>query len=447
MENRPFDQQDQDDSKPEVSPRKKRGISALSRYLSGIRRKETEENEENESSDEKPKRFKRLFSRLFPSVVENPTLTDSKSTKNQSFIPEGLFSFLEKRAYSDADDPSTAEEVTEEPVYTDVIGPVAEKPADTTSSDNTVEVAVGDEVASSPETLVPEMASDAIEPPTNEPTDELSSTLYTRETLVTPTTEISKTEQPTPKHEDTEVVVERGPGVLLPVALTGLEHLGRKKADKKLEQRVIEKIDNTNQEVKRNAVLQQEIDSITRQNKEQLEALKRAREREQANIDAMVDEQPQRSPNSQILNREIQKPIPEDIPRQYPNTPEYRQTQKETSPETIKPQKILEQVADAAEQNVAVERVFERSHEVKDDQPLSAGATSVGTVMANQASNLPQHIAQSVYGDINTKQSANNATQVTGETVRGAYMQAMKAGFWAGVLIIILGSIAYLVIQ
>jgi hypothetical protein len=100
----------------------------------------------------------------------------------------------------------------------------------------------------------------------------------------------------------------------------------------------------------------------------------------------------------------------------------------------------MEQVAEAAEHDVPVERAFERSHEVKDDQSTHIGAASIGSIMAEQVAK------QRVNGPVATQlsQDASGLPVVSGRAQATAYKQAMRNGFWAAIIIIILGTIAYL---
>ena len=435
MENRPLDHEEQDASTEETSSKKKRGGSRLSQFLSGIRSKEKDASIEKETSDEKPKRFRRLFNKLFPRVVENPNSEENE--RQHQFDPESWFSWMrpiEVEATTSSEDPP---ELKDDSVETDLRS--SETPAE----------ASGPEGPSEQLDALPEVSEDISEAaelphpqnPIEVPAQAVEQELYIREHP--PVETIPEVAKPTDavamERPQKETVIERGPGMVLPVALVGLEHLGRKKADKKLEKRVNEKISDTNKEVTRNTALQQELETLTRQNQEQLEALKRARAKEALDLSRAAEhtQQPQ-----------LEKAVPApETPKPSALETQVKPIQKVEQPrrEEVKPEKILEQVADAAEHNIAVERVFERSHEVKDDQVMPGAAASVGSVVADRASTLPPRNAPPVF---QSPVIHNLPSQVVNEKEAAEiYKQAIKTGFWAAIAIIILGSLAYLVIQ
>jgi hypothetical protein len=430
MENRPLSQEEQDDATEESSSKKKRGLSRLSQFLSGVRNKEREESVENDVTDEKPKRFRRLFSKLFPSVVEDP---NQEIERQHQFDPESWFNWMR---------PVEVEASTSESEKHPDVTPSAVS-ADSTHEQSHQAVPPREETTQ----LAPHIPSEAHERvPTVEdmsavPEGPIEVPLQSTEQ------ELYNREQPTPEapsrmaeaasvaeRPEKETVIERGPGMVLPVALVGLEYLGRKKADKKLESRVNQKISATTQEVNRNAALQQELETLTRQNQAQLETLKRARENEVGTLlqEAVQAEKP-------ALDRAVVPEVPRQASVEKPVAPS--NIQERAKQEEIQPEKILEQVADAAEHNIAVERVFERSHEVKDDQAMPGAATSVGAVMADRTGSMPYKIAQPIGAQPPTLLDTHK--EVTAEV----YRQAMKSGFWAAIAIIVLGSLAYLMIK
>jgi hypothetical protein len=222
--------------------------------------------------------------------------------------------------------------------------------------------------------------------------------------------------QPVVEHQ-TETVVERGIGGGLPLVLVGAEYLGRKSADKKIRKEFAEKINQVEQKNVQQEANQAQLETLIQQNKQQLETLKRERGMAEA------------------VKEEIKTPKAEVSPNLPP--PEER----------VPTERILESVVDAAEHNMPVERVFERSHEVKDEPSVagSIGATaqSVGAVMAAQMARRQQTpVAQA-----QTSQNQGLPILVDEQTTRDMYAQAMKSGFIGAIMLIILGLIAYLVIQ
>jgi hypothetical protein len=440
MENRRFDPEEQDDSTPEASNKKKRGGSRLSQYLSVLRGKEDKESSETttEKGDEKPKKFRRLFSRLFPSVVEKPDGNDTES-KDYGFDPEawfGITGFGRSVESSDTNEPEQVEALT---------GQDTPEQSVTSDAEKTPDAPV--ESVEAPAVATPETPVEA-EPVISEIQQATPSEgeLFIRHQEQPEVPQAATTPEETTKEK--EVVIERGPGMVLPVALVGLEHLGRKKADKKLEKRVNEKITATNTEVSRNAGLQQELETLTRQNSEQLEALKRAREGRA--LEAMQAAKEAVEPVSVARpERIITVEQPKVTPEKAEPAPEFKERPavvvEKAEKGAIQPERILEQIADAAEQDLPVERIFERSHEVKDDNTVPVGAaTPIGAVISSQPV-VSQY--QSIHQGPPPITIQNDTPVVIDEVARATYMQAVKLGFWVAIMIIILGSIAYLMVK
>ncbi len=438
MENRRFDPEGQDDSTPEASSnKKKRGSSAVSRILAGLKRKEQEENAESDSSDEKPKRFRRIFNKLFPNVVEKPE-SSSSELANQGFDPETWFSWTQL-----VDRKESAGEQTEEADNEQLVASTTKETAETQQEPARVEEVESQSVTNSEDTPHlpdgPELESDIdpVTPELPEP-EQAQGELFIRHDDRIEAPRLSSATEKEPK----EVVIERGPGMVLPVALVGLEHLGRKKADRKLEKRVNEKISATNKEVERSIGLQQELETLRRQNNEQLEALKQARVERPIESARPQEKNVERAPAPRV-ERLYNPEQPMFKAKERPQTVVEQQVREE-----IKPEGILEQVADAAEHDLPVERIFERSHEVKDDNIAPVGAASIGSVVST-------HAAASQYQALQQTQSTAQLTDEPSRLVThendpvaiAAYKQAIKLGFWAAIMIIVLGSIAYLVVK
>lgn len=433
MENRPFGPEEQDDESEKKSSKKKRGGSALSRYLGGLRRKEEQGAESADTPElERPKRMRRLFGKLFPRIVEQPAApseaTASQETEHQ-FDHETWFSWT-KLASQRGEQPSDAEPATErqQPVLQ-----TPETPPHPESLSGAEQPDTGEEIApDQPTTPEVSIADDRAVEVTNSPeTDQEipEAVLYSREPQpdVPETTERS---HGTPPPEKREVVIERRGNVALPAALVGLEYLARKKADRKLETRLNEKMSATAEAQQGNSRLQEELEQVVRQNREQLDALKRART---GTVEA-PRVAPEYAPRTteRVETRQVR-----------PKNPEYSRPAAAT--ESIRPQNIMERVADAAEHDVPVERAFERSHEVKDDEPaVATGATSVGAVVSTYAlqAGKPSSNAPSAQ-----ESSQGSLPVISGNPDPLSYKRAAAAGFWSAVAIMVLGAIAWLVIK
>lgn len=111
-------------------------------------------------------------------------------------------------------------------------------------------------------------------------------------------------------------------------------------------------------------------------------------------------------------------------------------------------ERLMKEVAEAAEVNAPVERSFERSHEIKDDLPVSSAAASVGSVMASKLA--AQQAAQaSQYAQPTQASYDNSGLPVIDDPKYAAamYQQAMKFGLVTAVVIIIFGILAYLMVK
>ena len=107
-----------------------------------------------------------------------------------------------------------------------------------------------------------------------------------------------------------------------------------------------------------------------------------------------------------------------------------------------RPDLVMEQVAHAAEVGVSTERVYERRQEVRDEpgaggSQQGGGAASVGSILA-QSPYQPQQAVSRQMADTQAQLASGQPYQ----TDTGMYRQAMTAGFWAGIVIIVFAIIA-----
>lgn len=447
MENRPLESAEEPDPNESITSRKKRGGDFLSQYL--LRRRsrtesnsaEVDDDDEEETAD-KPKRLRRLFSRIFPSVVEPPS--EGKSHQAEGFDFQTWLSRAEiTDRPADASYEDGSSETTAQPLG-------MEQPPSEAQLEQPMDAAIPQEGG------IPQYEAGISTEELSNPLDTIEATPYHAPIELPVPPAVSEANIQTaeraaglPKQAaEKEVVIERGIGNALPVVLVGAEYLARKKADRKLESRVNEKIEQSQESVNRGALARQELEQLVKRNKEQLEILKQERA---VKIDAKPSavgspEQPQNKlnikPELKVGKPEQKAPTIEQIKTR---PPEVRLDNAERA-ETVVPQKIFEQVASAAEHDVPVERVFERSHEVKDDKTTPVGAASVGSVMARQAvqpSSTTPHNSQMTSPVDTSGLPVIRDNQQSSES----YKQAVKAGFSAAIVIIIFGVIAYLMIK
>lgn len=469
MENRPFDPELPDEESTEVTPTKRRGGSFLSQFLKQRREQEQavdqETDDDDEELEEKPKRFRKLLSKIFPKVVEKPergsTKSDSKLSLeswlggNPAKIDEaitdddteklpGLASELpelsishpvELSEYTPVDQIESIDDDEEDDLEANTTATSTALPVPSTGKAR-FKTASGQPLLppAGPPPLPNLPGSPNMVPPPSAGPNGLPSTPNVP--MGNPNRMVPQSEQVTVERER---VIERR-GSALPYLVIGAEYFARKSADKKLQKKVTEKISNTQAEVTRNAILQQELNTVVKQNREQLDALKQNR----ASQEQAEPRTPEVAPT--ILKPESKTPEP---PKSFETAiPQEKQRisqlERQDNPENVQ-RKIFEQVADAAENDVPVERVFERSHEVKDDKTVPVGAASVGSVVAaiHPVVSTPAIVLPS---SVYTKESSGQLAQ-RHQSDSDTYRQAMKAGFWTATMIIILGSFAYLMLK
>lgn len=105
------------------------------------------------------------------------------------------------------------------------------------------------------------------------------------------------------------------------------------------------------------------------------------------------------------------------------------------------PQTILKEMLTAAEIDAPVERIYERRQEVRDEpsEPVSSnGAVSVGSILQQAAPtfSVPDGSATTPLG----------SPAAVPNTNKQLYRQSIKAGFYAGLFILAIGLLAYLVL-
>jgi hypothetical protein len=449
-ESSPFEPDKPDKETPNESFAK-RWVSLLRRRDQAVNN-ESESKEEDDEDGEKPKKWRKLFGKIFPKVVEPPVSATKRSEKG--FDLDTWSSWSTKPVETDR-----SQQQSEQQSLKSVESPNAAQSEQDPTSDQTMtpekanassEVVPADEESSTQAPTSSELTQDN----SSEQNEVIPEQLSLTEQYAQSTEDVSDGQDPiqdqsgpstvferiaptsTPTVEK-EVIIKRGSSNALPVVLVAAEHFGRKRADRKLEKRLTDKLDASKSDITRGKIAQEELQQVISQNREQIESLKRQRmQHEQAPV-------PKNFEPSPSLGKEKIISAPE---KKQVHT-ETASTQKETR-EVVQPRKIFEQVANAAEHNVPVERVFERSHEVKDDTPIAVGAASVGSVMATQAVALQQLKSQVQNYQTVLTSSENHSTSNSHKNLTlDTYQQAIAAGFWSAIVIIVLGSIAYLMIK
>ena len=415
MEDSRFRPEDEDNQDATVTPKKRRGHDFLSQYL--LRRREIanpdslddieSDDEDEEETTGTPKRWRRFFRGAFKNVVPPPE--SPRNEREHGFDPNTWFSWQSAARLEESQQHSPEQTSGEQSVTSETSeGSQPESP----------EVQHPEETIHNSEhtRTIPEAAPQNVHE--GRPYSEAQSGGVIHERLQSSNV------------VEREVIIERGVGAALPVALVGMEYLARKSADKKLKRSFTREVDSLKMRASQSETTRNELDAIVRQNREQLEALKRDR--------GMTEKRG--------TTKETYKNTPEKIPSKSAEkrTNPMESTSRIEKQSEVQPRMIFESVANAAEQDVPVERVFERSHEIKDDKTATAAAAaSVGTIMASQSD------IQKIIATLPVVQSktTENMTDKTHQSIVAAYDQAIKMGFIAAVAIIILGTVAYLMVK
>lgn len=459
MEDRQYDPNEEQAKPTEAAEKKRRYGNFLSEFLARRRNTALEttesDNDEEEDSEDKPKRWSRKFRSFFRNVVTPPEdVTDQPKKESVEWFKWPL-----AQETTVPETVQSASEGVEAAQLTPDVSAEAVIPADDVRSEmpavaETIELPEPSEHDRSAQRLTPESTRPVAAPAERD-------------------TEESRPDQPetdsanpgyngllTIQHEERarqeaepeivrETVVERGAGSALPVVLVAAEYLARKSADKKITRNFTDKTDKLQKNAEQANITQQQLERLVKQNREQLEALKQERGMiEKSGIMPTTEKSPS-VPERLSPRPEVKTTVPR-VEQMSPRASQERimPQQQQRTPETTepKPREILSEVAQAAERNVPVERVFERSHEVKDDNTVApAAAASVGSIMSRQTMRQSSHVLSKDYQQA-SRESANLPI-INDQYSTGLYKQAMKAGFTAAIMIIIFGILAYLMVK
>ena len=450
MEDRSYDP---NEKKEEPADPTKRFMQSSESFIQFLLRKRESDNidsvesdddddeEETEGQKGSAKRRSKLFKNIFKSTVSKPTLSTSEQTGSST----GLQDQEPQLETSVAD--------TNEPLP----GPTVERRLPLRL--DSMAIPRDDVEVPEDETLLTTETADTsahgnverprVTPDRADPVDvEVAATTpIDTESIrpVAPEMPVGSTrEAATSPRVERETVIERSVGNALPVVLVGAEYFARKRADKKLDRKFTERTNVLKQEVSRGEKANQELDKIVRQNRTELEDLKRKREAMQT---------PKYTQANPEASREHPSVSADKLSSEQPQTAQEKEVQY-IRPENMANQERAEVTAPLSAEVRAsselkeaekgpVERLQERSHEIKDDQPL-ATASSVGSLIEQTTAAQNLRIQQA-----STLQAADGSSLpvIPDEYVSKQYKQAVQSGFIAAVVIIILALLAYLVIQ
>lgn len=400
MEDGHFRPKEEDNESQHAAPKKKRSGDFLSQYL--LRRHESKrgnsEKDKDEESEEKPKKWLRLFRGIFKQLVQQPE--SAKKTPEHNFDRSAWFAW----ELTDSDPKESVSSTTDTRTYT------SENSHDSMKEQFTYEGQAVKHTRTQPGTNAPNSTERA--------TQEISDVPMTGDKQY-----YSETQDRKSQIDEHEVIVERGAGTASALSLVGAEYFARKRAERKIERKTTGEISSIRKELKNSETANEELNAIVMQNREQLEKLKRER-----------GTQEQGRPISPVETRSSEQPIQQSSYE--------RKSDPEQSVE--QPRVIFERIANAAERDAPVERVYERSHEIKDDKSIPA--VSIGAIMASQAASakIPLQTSQAAQMAISNPPHIMPIKELIKDE---SNQQAIKNGFTAAISIIIFGVLAYLMIK
>jgi hypothetical protein len=251
-----------------------------------------------------------------------------------------------------------------------------------------------------------------------------------------------------------ERVVERGLGGALPTVLVGLEHIGRKRADRKLqktdkeikekqlEQAELAKQSKYEQLRQRTEIerIQQELKDLReRREKELAEEKDRSRLQGMSIIDA--NRELTKAHGNEVVNelKKEQKLVPQA--EQSPITSMERLAEYSEHTQTS-PDRVLQKVREASERGEAIEKQYELRQEVRDKDDTS--------LLSQPAANYSPQNDDNAYQQASSSWlfPADSNSSVAGQHHQGQkYNHAVRNGFIGALVILVFALMAYLFIS
>ncbi len=383
------------------------GILPESKY---IKESQEEHSEAEPSETKKSKRWQRLFGRIFGGIVR-PALTEPKQTQandtlfTQHVVPPAESVLNPEDTLTIAHEPASSNEA---PV--DVSDPLVReneipetKPRLETSTEQMIDAPAIAEAMNA--TIVSPDITAALNAPANERTEYKDVMANSGDNIAG------------------ERVIERGgqQGVGVAAGLFGLEFLARRRADRKLKK-----------EIKR---IDQKLNSNDRQTPFPAIEVNRT-------VPGSLPDQssspelklsPLETPGSSVA--EVQKPLKSDNKLEQNVATQSGNTISEASTMGERPDRVLEKVAKAAEKNAPIEKLFERSHEVKDQPLQQLGAAPVGVILSRSDKNGQSVFTAATMKTIEARQKTT--TTAPNPSQPDLYKQAVKSGFWTAVVLVV----------
>ncbi len=251
----------------------------------------------------------------------------------------------------------------------------------------------------------------------------------------------------------TERVIERtrsrGTGVL--AALLGLEYIGRKRADRKIRKDFGKKLAADRKD---NRAALNRTDYGARSTKQELHEVKDQQQSfekqlAEAERNRMKTAQPETKMPQPELRPELRPPeikIPQPEAAATVLAPTAEQIVRQT--EALKrPEAVLQKVGAAAEQNIPVEAVYERRHEIKPPEPFAAvgGGGSGGPGQANEPILLANALKQRMADEQRRVAASAGLPTTSHSKAEELYKAAVKSGVWGAVALLIFIAILFLI--
>lgn len=224
-----------------------------------------------------------------------------------------------------------------------------------------------------------------------------------------------------------EQVIEKR--VAEPLAV--LEYFLRRRAVKNVERQVKKESANLEKKLRQSNESNERLQDLSKKSQEQLQELRTKRQSAEKPIIEKVEntrtERIIERPSLAQVERTVSKEKTKAQIKSKTEASEYRA--KEVP---VQPERVLEQVLQAAEKNTPIEKLYEKRHETKDepskfDTGLSSGAVPIGSV-----------IAQSYHqGSSSNQQTPMENTRKAVTKQAGMYRQAAFNGFWAALILIV----------
>lgn len=217
--------------------------------------------------------------------------------------------------------------------------------------------------------------------------------------------------------------------------LLALEYLGRKRADRKIKKNAAQLKKRVGKTEKSN----KQLEEITRRSQEQINLLQERRgqyetvnpaTRRESEVAPKRPESPKLTKFETYNSRQERPSVKLETPRN--ETQEIHYTN---------PERVLEEVTAAADKDAAIEKIYERRQEIKDDEGRfnDGQAASVASVLQT----IDMRTAHSVKERQALARAAKQAHDGYARSEKNIYKQAVVSGF-ATALVIIAAALAYL---